>query len=82
MNAIITDEDQLKDHYQRIVFKRMSMAKDILAPYSSNLFMKLYGKGLLPSLVSDERMRKLFAIIQCESHRDILLSGLIKNLEQ
>lgn len=82
LSAIIMDEDQLKEHYQKMVSKKPALIKDILAPYSSDFLIKFYSKGLLPSFVSKKRMRKLLAIIQCESHYNILLQGLIKQLEK
>lgn len=82
LNSIIANEIQLKEQYQKMVSNKLALAKNILSPYSSSLFAKLYEKGLAPSLASDKRMRKLLANIQCESHRDVLLSGLLKNLEQ
>ena len=80
LNTVISDDILLEKHYQEIASKKQTLPQDILVPYTSDLFMKLYSKGLLPSFVSDKRMKKLLANIQCESHRDILLHSLYKQL--
>lgn len=78
LNSIIADDCQLLRSFEKMSTVGRSYFRGILAPYSTGLFVKLYGKGLLPSFVTQKRKRQLLAYVQCESHRDILLSGLIK----
>lgn len=78
LNSIIADENQLEQRYNNLVSKSRSIATNILAPYSPGFFQKLYGKGMLPSFVTRYRKKQLLAHIQCESHRDTLLQGLLQ----
>ena len=82
LNTIIADDTQLKKCYQGMVSDKRTLTKDILSPYSSFFFEKLSEKGLVPSFITKKRIRKLLANIQCESHLDILLASLTKQLEQ
>ena len=82
LNCIIADDSLLNEQFERLSMQRKKLAKDILSPYSFGILTKLYSKGLLPSFASDKRMRKLCAFIQCESHRDILLSVLNTHLKK
>ncbi len=81
LNVIIKDDNLLLQHFEKHSKKGAANAKDILAPYSSNFTIKLYSKGILPSFVTESRLRRLLAHTQCEAHRDILLNGLNHNLK-
>ena len=77
LNSIINDDSHLAERFEKMSTIGQSFYRSILAPYSSSFFVKLYGKGLLPSFVTEKRKRQLLAYVQCESHRDILLKGLL-----
>lgn len=76
LNSIIADDTQLQYRFNQMAAKGVMIAKKLLIPYSSSFAQKIQSKGLLPSFVSESRLNKLLAYIQCESHRDILLYGL------
>ena len=82
LNHIIVDDDLLAQKFEELSRTRISTARDILVPYSSTLAQRLYTKGLLPSFVSERRLRQLLAHTQCEAHRDILLHGIKLNLKK
>lgn len=79
LNSIISDDCQLLSSFEKMSVIGRSIYRGILAPYSLGFFVKLYGKGLLPSFATQKRKMQLLGYVQCESHRDILLSGLTKN---
>lgn len=82
LNLIIEEDTLLKQSFDKHAIAGFITAKDILAPYSSNLFKSMYSKGLLPSFVTRKRLTKFLSNIQCESHKDILLLGLKHQLDQ
>lgn len=82
MNAIIEDDRILLSSFQKLSQRGQLTSKEILSPYSSKIAHKLYVKGLLPSFVTDRRLRLFLAHTQCESHRDILINGLKVRLEK
>lgn len=82
LNLIIEEDALLKQSFEKHATTGFMTAKDVLAPYSSNLFKSMYSKGLLPSFVTKKRLNKLLATIQCESHKDILLLGLKQQLNK
>lgn len=82
LNSIIANDSQLNERFEQLSLQRKKLPKDILSPYSFSLLTKLYDKGLLPSFASVKRMRKLRAFVQCESHKDILLSVLNPKTEK
>jgi len=82
LNYIILDDKLLHQQYEKNTHKGSLMSKSILAPYSTNFFLKLSNKGILPSFSSTIRRKRLLAYIQCESHRDILISWLNKDLKK
>jgi poly-gamma-glutamate synthesis protein (capsule biosynthesis protein) len=77
LNYTIANVNQLEQQYRSYISQGSSIAKNILAPYTNSIVRKLYAKGFLPSFVSKYRKNQLLAYIQCESHRDILLQGLL-----
>lgn len=79
LNSIIEDDIKLSTCYNKMARIGRSIYRSILAPYSLIFFVKLQKKGLLPSFATPKRIKRLLAYIQCESHRDILLSGLKKD---
>ncbi len=80
LNAIIADDKQLKDGFESLALRGIDTARFLLAPYSSSMFYRLYSKRLLPSFATKKRLSLLFAHIQCESHKDVLLYGLRNKL--
>ena len=81
LNEIIKDDALLKRNFEKHALSGFVTAKEILSPYSSSFFKRLYSKGFLPSFVTKKRLNKMLANIQCESHKDILLLGLKHRLK-
>lgn len=76
INTIIKDKEQLSKHlkdYYDSCHKQMSY---IFEPIRNRLYNSLRYRGILPSLVSNKRKLMAFNYINCESHRDKLLSFL------
>ncbi len=76
LNSIIADDFQLKNRFEHVAIKGAIIAKNLLVPYSSPLAKSMSSRGLLPSFVTDDKLKQLLAHIQCEAHRDVLLFGL------
>ena len=82
MNSVIHDDGLLNDSFLKMATKGKSVAHNLLAPYSSSFMVKLYNKGVIPSFISRKRIKLMLAHTQCESHRDVLVSGLNLSLDQ
>ena len=76
LNEIISDDKQLNDSFNRLAKNGSDILYSLLAPYSSSFMQSLFSKKVLPSFVTKNRLMRLLAFIQCDSHRDILLTGL------
>jgi len=76
LNLIISDSHQLQYNFELFELKEEGKAKNILVPYSNIILKKISDKGFLPSFITKNRVKKLLAYVQCESHRDILLFDL------
>ncbi len=63
LNLIIEEDALLKQSFEKHATTGFMTAKDVLAPYSSNLFKSMYSKGLLPSFVTKKRLNKLLSLI-------------------
>lgn len=76
LNTLIENDKELHDHFNRFALKGCVVAKNILTPYTSKAANWLQSKHLLPSFLSEKRLYRLLSHVQCESHRDVLMTGL------
>lgn len=72
LNDTIKDRLKLIQQFEQRAAKGFNGVSSILIPYSSNLAKRLVARHMLPSFVSSERIKRLLANVQCESHRDIM----------
>lgn len=80
LNAIIGDDGQLKEEYNKLLQQKDGTYKNILTPYSSKYLNYAYSKGLLPSFFPRKKKIILLNRIECESHRERLVAYLKKSI--
>ena len=82
LNQIIADDVEIQRRFEQMATKGVSVANNILIPYNSAFLKRLSRKKVLPSFLSNFRLKQLLGHVQCESHRDVLLYGLNNNTKQ
>lgn len=76
LNEIIQDDDRLESEYEIFYpscFPGMRMS---ITPYTWRIPYSLCLRHLIPSFITKERKRLIYAYVNCESHRDIFLNYL------
>lgn len=76
LNEIISDDAKLEEEYRKFMpscFPGMRMS---ITPYTARIPYSLCLRHLIPSFITKERKKLLYAYINCESHRDIFLEYL------
>lgn len=76
LNAIILDDVLLEQKFNEFAAKWKPVMNTWIQPYRGNYLPSLYKKGLLPSIISENKKLLYTNLIRCESHRDILLNSI------
>ena len=76
INSIIVDKKRLAAEYGSYCMTKGPNVGVVLAPYTNRYLRFLCKKHLIPSFLSHSRIMKLYNIIVCESHNDLLRSFL------
>lgn len=73
INTIISDPIQLESKISSWVNYIKNTRLLEFEPFSNNFIRKLQKKGILPSFVSKKTRMDVFNVVNCESHRDVIL---------
>jgi poly-gamma-glutamate synthesis protein (capsule biosynthesis protein) len=76
INTIILDDILLEKEFKKYVDSWKPIMDAWIQPYKGKYLPSLYKKGFLPSLLSNNKRLLLSNLIQCESHRDILINSI------
>lgn len=76
LNEIIRDDKKLQEAFDVYVSTWKSIMNTWIQPYQGKYLPSLYKKGLLPSIISENKKLLFTNLIRCESHRDILLNSI------
>lgn len=76
ISDVIVDEKKLQEEYDALLSKTERKFSIYLTPYTNRYSLALYMRHLLPLLLPKKRLRELFNLIRCESHRDRMLKML------
>ena len=82
LNAIISDEVQLKTSYQNLVAKQQKKMLSHMNFFGNRIFDKLYKMGYLSGLYKKSRLYVAKDLISCESHYDILKNSMNNKVEE
>ncbi len=77
LNAIISDPEALRTHWDEFVEQRTIWVMRGLLPLNTYL-TDLCRKAGLPFPISKQRARRLLNTVRCESHRDSLIAALAR----
>lgn len=80
LNAIIADDEKLASAFQKYIETWKPVMNTWIQPYKGKYLPSLYKKGLLPSIISQNKKRLFTNLIRCEAHRDILINSINPNL--
>ena len=78
LNNIIADDDKLKREFQLMANIKRKYYKGLLRPYNSRILKSLNSRGLFPSMINEVNVKSLNAMINCESHLDVIKESLKK----
>lgn len=78
LNEIILDDTLLENEFKKYAATWKPVMNAWIQPYKGKYLPSLYKRGLLPSIISENKKLLYTNLIQCESHRDILLNALKK----
>ncbi len=76
LNEIINDDLALNNKFDLYVKDWKLLMHTWIQPYKGKYLPSLHKRGLLPSLIANDKKMLLTNLIQCESHRDVLLSTI------
>ena len=72
----ILDPTVVEESFEKYCNSRKKGCQSLFVPYTTRLFRALWMRGLLPCFISKRRVVSLLNMIECESHRDVLLRCL------
>ena len=76
INEIISDDKKLKEAFETYIITWKPVMNTWIQPYKGKYLPSLYKKGLLPSIISEDKKLLFTNLIRCEAHRDILLNSI------
>lgn len=76
LSEIITDDKELERKHNDWMVKTSSCYKLVFTPYSNRYLRAAASRGLIPSFLSKSRILNLINYIECEAHRDRIMSFL------
>ncbi|ERM83992.1 hypothetical protein P872_01645 [Rhodonellum psychrophilum GCM71 = DSM 17998] len=80
LNSIIADDDQLQNAFDTYSKQLESIMLTRIQPYKNKVLTALNRRNILPDIMGKGKQRLLKNLIQCESHREVLLNALNRKL--
>ena len=81
LNTIIADDDLLEKEFQKLVEQQKDFYKLYFEPYRGKILSGLRIRKILPDLFSKRKKMLQYNVIRCESHKDIVLEMLKREIE-
>ena len=78
----IGDDDQLHQINNEFIKRRSSALISPFTPYSNEYAQLAAARHYLPYLLPKKKLAKMLGVIQCESHRDILVESMKEKLNK
>lgn len=78
LNKIILDKNQLKLKFKQLAEKESRNYLINFEPFKNRLISSLQYRNILPLMCGKQKLRVIYALNRCESHRDLLFE-IIKN---
>lgn len=80
LNSIISDDNKLAEAFDIMVFSSKPLSSFL--PFGNRFIRSLYYRGLCPLFISKRRKALIKNSISCETHREIILHYLNKELSK
>jgi poly-gamma-glutamate synthesis protein (capsule biosynthesis protein) len=80
LNSIISDEVKLEEKFCDYLKSVSPMYEAYIEPYFGGLVSSLRSRKLFPKLMSKRKRLLLLNIIRCESHREVVMGMLDRNM--
>lgn len=78
----ISDDEQLRQINDEFIKRRSSALMSPFTPYSNEYVQIAAGRHYIPLLIPKKKLAKMLGVIQCESHRDILVEAMKAKLNK
>ena len=82
LSSIIADDKELEGEFQKMVEKKSDIYRLYFEPYRGKIMSGLRIRKLLPDLFSRRKKLLQLDIIRCESHRDVLVEVMKKEIKK
>lgn len=83
LNNIISNKYKLEEQFNKFLSKSWNNYECDVANLSSNRYLQaLFKRGIIPSLISEHKLRTILNAVRCESHRDRMINSLLRRLEK
>lgn len=82
INEILQDDQKLKQNFESYTHSLKPLMNTWIEPYRGSLLPSLHKKGFIPTLMSKKKKQLLTILIQCETHRDVLLYAIDQRKKQ
>jgi poly-gamma-glutamate capsule biosynthesis protein CapA/YwtB (metallophosphatase superfamily) len=76
LNQFIADDSLLQEKFNQYIEQWKPVMNTWIQPYTGKYLPSIYKKGFLPSIISAKKKLLITNLIQCESHRDILVNSI------
>lgn len=76
LNAFISNDKLLEKEFRDMAIKKRKHILHGLTPYSCRVLNSLYSRGFLPSFLTQGRLKRIRAILECEAHNDVFMQNL------
>lgn len=76
LNETIANDKLLNEAFANMAKQKRNFIFRGFRPYTNRLANALFYRGFLPSFLSKDRIKTIFAIIECEAHNDVLRQNL------
>ena len=80
LNAIIADNERLKEMHKRWISRQFKNYRPLLCPYKNRILASAWHRGWLNGIISKTKVAQWLNYIDCESHRDVVHNFLQNNL--
>lgn len=78
----ISDDEQLHQINDEFIKRRSSALMSPFTPYSNEYVQIAAGRHYIPLLIPKKKLAKMLGVVQCESHRDILIESMKEKLNK
>lgn len=82
ISSIIQDDERLCEVNDEFIRRRSSALLTPFTPYFNEYVQLAAGRHFIPFLIPKRKLAKMLGVIQCESHRDILIESMKEKLNK